>query len=375
MVTVAGRPYSRLDLLRRVGRLDQTAGVRLVALGDGAARGVRVLEFRSGGGLCFDVLVDRAFDLGRCEYQGHSVAWQSAAGVSGPWFAEPMGLGWFRSWGGGLLTTCGLDHTLLGGVDEADQFHQLVRPSEEYGLHGRVGFLPAQLIGYGETWSGDDCVLRAEAVVRQSAVFAETLDLHRRIEVDLGGVTIRIRDEVTNAGWNPTTHMLLYHTNVGFPVLDDGSELLLAAASDGTPADRYPDHEHYRTMTGPIPGYPEQCWEHDLAAADGIVTSAVVNRRLGLGVYQRHHKRQLPFHTVWRMLGEGTYAVALEPSTNRDAGRFDARSRGELQWLRPGETRRYDLEVGVLPGAAAIDACAAEIAAATAGATAPSSSR
>jgi hypothetical protein len=63
---------------------------------------------------------------------------------------------------------------------------------------------------------------------------------------------------------------------------------------------------------------------------------------------------QLPYHTVWRMMGEGTYALAMEPSTNRDAGRPDARERGELQWLEPGEERRYELEIGVLAGAAAI---------------------
>jgi hypothetical protein len=56
------------------------------------------------------------------------------------------------------------------------------------------------------------------------------------------------------------------------------------------------------------------------------------------------------------MLGEGTYALGLEPSTNRDAGRADARERGELQWLEPGETRQYDLEIGALHGAAALSA-------------------
>jgi len=57
---------------------------------------------------------------------------------------------------------------------------------------------------------------------------------------------------------------------------------------------------------------------------------------------------------VWRMMGEGTYALAMEPSTNRDAGRQDARERGELQWLEPGEDRRYVLEIGALPGMTAI---------------------
>jgi hypothetical protein len=55
----------------------------------------------------------------------------------------------------------------------------------------------------------------------------------------------------------------------------------------------------------------------------------------------------------------------MEPSTNRDAGRFDARSRGELQHLAPGEQRRYRLEIGALPGLDAIDAFAARTAALT----------
>jgi hypothetical protein len=54
------------------------------------------------------------------------------------------------------------------------------------------------------------------------------------------------------------------------------------------------------------------------------------------------------------MMGEGTYALAMEPSTNRDAGRPDARERGELLWLEPGEERRYELEIGALPGMGAI---------------------
>ena len=84
------------------------------------------------------------------------------------------------------------------------------------------------------------------------------------------------------------------------------------------------------------------------------VPVAVVNRDLGLGAYQVFRIDQLPHHTVWRMMGEDTYAVAMEPSTNRDAGRWDAKQRVELLHLEPGDVRPYDLEIGALPGAAAI---------------------
>src|SRR5260370_28489582 len=217
MPSINGRATTRRDLMRRVGRLELVAGVRLVALGDGIERGVRVLEFRTGTGYAFDVLVDRSMDVGRCELNGRSLAWLSATGVVGRWFTEPLGLGWFRAWGGGMLVTCGLDHTLLGGADDASNFHQLVKPTEEYGLHGRIGFMPARLTGYGERWDGDQCVLWAEGVVRQAAVFGEAMELHRKIEARVGESRFMVPDEVVNVAFHTSTPMYLYHLTLHFP--------------------------------------------------------------------------------------------------------------------------------------------------------------
>ena len=73
-------------------------------------------------------------------------------------------------------------------------------------------------------------------------------------------------------------------------------------------------------------------------------------------MYEIFDARQLPFHFVWRMLGEGTYVVGIEPCSNRPAGRLDARERGELIVLEPGESRSYDLELGALTTEGEIDA-------------------
>src|SRR4249920_991838 len=100
-----GKAATRRELMRRVGRLEQVAGVRLVTAGDGIERGVRMLEFRTGTGFGFDVVVDRAFDIGRCEINGTALAWISPPGFVGPWFSEPEGMGWFRSFPGGLVST------------------------------------------------------------------------------------------------------------------------------------------------------------------------------------------------------------------------------------------------------------------------------
>jgi len=225
-----------------------------------------------------------------------------------------------------------------------------------------VGGLPARLVGYGERWEGDDCVLWAEGEVLQSMVYGEHLLLRRRIEARVGERRFRISDTVENVGHTRVSHMLLYHCNAGFPVVDAGAELLVPArattTSYGVPV------EGYRAMSDPVPHATEACFEHDvIAEAGGDVPVAIVNRGLGIGVYQVFNRNQLPFHTVWRMLGEDTYGVAMEPSTNRDAGRWDARQRGELAELAPGETRAYDLEIGALRGADEIDRFAGRVAA------------
>ena len=111
------------------------------------------------------------------------------------------GLAWARSFSG-LLLTCGLDH-ILGPERGAGRQLQLSRQERRsrHSLHGRVSTIPARLTGYGETWDGDRCVLWAEGIVQQSAVFGEDLHLIRRIEADVGGNEIRISDRVVNHGF------------------------------------------------------------------------------------------------------------------------------------------------------------------------------
>lgn len=360
MTELYGRRWQRHELLRRVGRLDQVAGVRLVTLGDGAERGVRVLEFRTGTGFAFEVVVDRAFDLGRCELRGQPLAWTSAVGFAGPWYYEWEGLGFFRNWGGGLLTTCGIDHTLFMATDTAAQYHYPPKQTEDFGLHGRVSNRPARLVGYGERWDGDACVLWAEGEVLQASVFGEQLLLRRRIEARLGESRLTLHDEVENVGFDRTPHMLLYHVNAGFPVVDEGAEILVPSRE--TVARGAHPVDGYRTLEPPAAMYVERVYEHaNVAEPAGTVPVAVVNRRLGLGLYEVYRADQLPHHFCWRMLGEGAYVVGIEPCTNRTAGRLDARERGELIELGPGESRHYDLELGALDGDAAIAAFAGRV--------------
>jgi len=367
MVELYGVRMSRRDTARHAGMLSQFAGVRLVTLGDGVERGIRMLEFRTGTGFRFTVLVDRALDVADCEYRGAAIGWHSPSGFRHPALHEyegEGGLAFLRSFSG-LLVTCGLDHILFMHSEPADHYHYVHRKTVEHSLHGRIGTVPARLTGYGEEWNGDTCTLYCEGVVQQSSVFGEDLHLLRRIEATVGSNEFRLKDTVVNHGFYRTPHMFLYHINVGYPVLAEGSRYVAPVRQ--TPwaahADSYRDQQvGYRRLPGPQPRFHEQVWEHEMAAgADGRVPVAVVNEAFdggrGLGFLVESNKREFPAHFEWQNFQEGHYAIGLEPSTNHVLGKPFAKDRDELIWLEHGEGRSYSTRFAVLDGADEIAAC------------------
>ncbi len=360
MALLYGESLTRRALGERTGSLSQFAGVQLSTLADGVERGIRRLEFRTGSGLRFTVLIDRAMDIAECEHSGRAIGWHSPSGFRHPALHDyegEGGLGWFRSMSG-LNITCGLDHTLFMHDDPAGHYRYGPRKSVSSSLHGRIGTIPARLTGYGETWTGDECVLWAEGIVQQATVFGEDLHLIRRIEATVGGDEIRLHDRVVNHGFYRTPHMYCYHINVGHPVVAQGAryvapirDVLWAAHADQYRAQGV----GYRTLPAPIANFHEQVWQHDMQPdASGRVNVAIVNDRIGFGFEVETLKSQFPCMYEWQNLHAGHYAVGIEPSTNHVLGKDFARERGELIWLEHGDERRYDTVLRVLPNAGAV---------------------
>lgn len=308
------------DWLRFTGDAAALGGVRAVVLDDGPARGLRVLEFRTGAGLRFEVLVDRAMDIGVAEFDHRSVGWRSPTGLRHPAFhenADENGLSWLRSFSG-LLVTGGLDHTLSPRAVEGGRYRYAGRETIQHGLHGRIANIPARLIGYGEEWRDGRCVLWAEGECRQVAVFGEHLVLRRRIEADLGGTEIRVHDTVTNAGFEPTPHRFLYHVNLGWPFLDEGAEVRarireLLWCNDGGAASRC---EHLR-IGGPVEGARESAYQLALEPDDDGRTRVRVLSPATGGFFELDYRQdQFPAFIQWVNRRAGAYAIALEPMTH-----------------------------------------------------------
>ena len=342
MAYLFNRSWTRSELIAYVGDLSQVAGIRLGEWADGSERGLRVADIRTGSGLAFSVLLDRGMDIGPASYKGVPLAWVSPTGWGHPMYYDPQGAGWLRTFGGGLLTGCGLTHLGSPGEDEG----------EALGLHGRLSHLPAQHVRVDDVWRGDECSFWIEGEMRQVRVFGENLRLKRRITIELGGNRIMLHDLVENLGVVASPLMLLYHINLGFPFVDENSELV-AEEHPVEPRDPVAEAglQDWMHIQKPTPGYAEQVFYHDLPEDENGWAVVRVNnpsRKLGLSV--RFQKAGLPNLIQWKMMGQGTYVLGIEPANCRVEGRGKERARGTLQFIQPGEQREFEFSIDVSEG-------------------------
>ncbi len=344
MVTLHNRQWRRRELLRHVGNMEQVAGIRLLAADDGRSRGSRVLDVWTGSGLRFQLLADRALDISSCFYKGASLCWRSPNGDVHPAYYEPQDAGWLRSFQGGLLATCGLDQ--FGAPS-----HDAV--GNELTLHGRIGNLPATQLNYRTYWVGDEYELEISGEIRQAVLFGENLVLRRRITTRLGSNQIKIEDEVCNEGFNPQPHMILYHFNLGFPLVSPQSRLVLDVV-ESKPRDAIAAQgaSQWHVFQAPTAGYEEQVFIHQPNVdGNGRVTIEFHNPELGLGLRWEYDITNLPYLYEWKMMGEGAYVVGIEPANCKGIlGQAAVREQGELPYLAPGESVTYTLSLEVIQG-------------------------
>lgn len=307
----------------RVGAMHQVMRIDRFVEDDGPARGARRLRMINGGGLEIDVHPDRGLDIGQVTVDGMPVAWISPVGVTAPHFYEPEGRGWLRTFTGGLLATCGLDTFGPPSTDGGASF----------GLHGRIGTTPALLTAVETT--SDGVVVRGE--VRQASVFGEHLVLRRQISSQAGSDSIVVEDTVTNEGFEDCPFMLMYHVNLGWPLLDDTSMIDIPSVHvRPRDADAEDGITTLLEFPAPMANMREQVFHHAFAEGDDPQVR-VTNPANGLSFAMTFSRDTLPYMVQWKMPGEGHYVLGVEP-VNCDslAGRAQARAEGLVTSLAPG---------------------------------------
>jgi hypothetical protein len=258
------------------------------------------------------------------------------------------GLGWlegFNEW----MARCGLE---WAGHPGQDRFINNVGEQAEMNLtlHGKAANIPAsevEVIVDREPRAR----IRVRGRVDERAFYGPKLELWTEVSTEPGTTMFRIEDTLTNRGAFDQEFQLLYHANYGPPLLGQGSRVA-AAVQRVTPFNGHAakDIATYAEYAGPKRGFIEQVYNlHPYADANGRSTVMLRNAAGDRAVSMGFAVAELPYVTLWKNLTalEEGYVTGLEPGTGFPYTRRLEREAGRVPKLKPGETRRFAIDVGL----------------------------
>lgn len=324
-----------MDQRKYIGHESQLFGVEEHRLVGGKGDGMRLFQMKNGKGVELTVLADRCADIARLSFKGMNMGYFSPCGYVAPAYYDDQGLGFLKSFTAGFLTTCGLR---AAGSPCEDQ-------GETFPLHGTAGNLPAEHI----YWEEEEDGLHVKALIRDEHIFAPKMVLKRDICCSLEENKVTIHDKVINRGDTTEPVMLLYHMNMGYPLLNEKSQLYIPSQSVA-PRDDWAAQglDSWSEILEPQAGFAEQCFYHKF---EGIGKAGIFNPETGLGLLISFDTEQLPYFTQWKMLGERDYVMGLEPGNCYPDGRAVMRERGELSFLEPGQAADFVVTIQMVDGA------------------------
>ena len=312
-----------------IGHCSQIGGVEEVRLVGGKGDGMRLFQVRNGAGLEMTVCTDRCADIYRLSYKGDNMGYFSPCGYVAPAYYDDRDAGFLKSFTAGFLTTCGLTAVGSPCTDEGE-----VLP-----LHGTIGNTPCERI----CWDEDAENFYIRAVVSDSRIFDSKLVLNRTISVSKTAGRFTVSDVIENQGDTESPLMVMYHMNMGYPLLSENSVVEIPSI-EVTPRNEHAaeDLATWNKILPPTPNFEEQCYYHKMGS---VGQASIYNPDIRKGLVISFDPKTLDHFTQWKMMGYRDYVLGLEPGNCTPDGRDVMRREGKLKFLKPGESIAYEVTI------------------------------
>ncbi|GAA4433159.1 aldose 1-epimerase family protein [Bremerella cremea] len=329
----------------------------------GRRDGVELLTVQNGD-FSFTTIPTRGMGIHQAKYGETRIGWNSPIeGPVHPQFvplSDPSGLGWLDGMDE-LIVRCGLESN---GAPEFDAETGRLK----YGLHGRIANQPTEDVVVDVSDAGEMCI---SGEVRESRFLCYNVALKTEIRTKAGENGFRIRDQIVNRSAQPSMAQMLYHINMGAPILGEGASVVCPATEICPRTDvAAAGIENWSTYDAPTTGYQEQVFFFQLAADEAGQTCALLKNAAGdQGVSVHFNIQQLPYFIVWKNTAAEAdgYVTGLEPATNFPNPRSFEEKHGRVLQLAPGQTYEIDLGLQFHPDAASVAAIEEKIAGLTKG--------
>ena len=296
----------------RISNLDQVASLRRYRITTGRETGLEVIDCDNGK-IRFLLNVSKACDMMQLYHQGQNMTFVSKNG-----FIQRE-LPFAKRFEGGMLYTCGLD-----SAGEREGFEE----------HGSFHNTPAEILRA----ECNDKEIVVEAVIRDTEVCGKNLVFRRKILSKLGSDSVVVEDRLTNEGYRSENYCLLYHVNIGYPMLDDGARI---QSDSEVCLPRTPWAEKNLDsaceISAPIPNWEETCYylmprNHEVS---------LVNEKIAKEFTVSYSGDTLPQFLAWKSLASGDYAVGLEPTTTKLDDLF------EYSTIEAGESIDFRIQLSI----------------------------
>ena len=268
----------------KISNFQQIASLRRYTLASGKEKGLEVIDCDNGN-IRFLLNVTKGLDVMQLYHKGQNISFISKNGFTA---RENPFLNRFE---GGMVYTCGLDN--VGGRDGFE-------------LHGTYHNIPAEVV----CAQCDEDGIVVEALVRDTALFGQNLVMRRRITSAIGSDSLKIEDTLTNMGYKDEEYCILYHTNLGYPMLDEGVTVELDAA-ECRPRTAWSAKcmDSHLYVENPAANNEETCYFMTLNKPE----VRVINRKIGKVFSLAYSQDTLPCFVEWKSMVGGDYALGLEP--------------------------------------------------------------
>lgn len=297
----------------------------------------------------------------RCKgEQEFPVGWKSPVQeVVHPMFVDLEsrgGLGWldgFNEW----MCRCGLE---FAGHPGKDVFTNNTGDKAELDLtlHGKIANIPASRV----VFSVDEKPpyrLRIKGTVYERSFHGPKLKLETEVTTVPGRLEIDLHDRITNESANVQEYQVIYHTNYGDPILEEGARVV-AAFKRLEPMNAHAAQHiaQWDTYAGPTDGFVEDVYLGYAASGSNGETSILLeNAGRSRGSSITWNANELPYVTVWKYTASKAdgYVTGLEPGTGFPFNRWIERQFDRVPKLQPGQSREFSLTFAVHPDTKSLD--------------------
>ena len=287
-----------------IGNRMQLFDVREYKFTGGKAEGTRAIDVWNGANLHFTVLPDRCLDIFTVRYKNKNMAYHTPNGVVNPSYYNEHGITWLRSFGGGFMATCGLKN--YGPADVSNP---------ELTFHGRIGNTPCERLCVNISEEGDTVTI--SGIMKEAIIFGSNMSLTRSISCKYGEDKIHVKDVIKNEGFNETHLSLLYHFNMGYPLMSENSKIVIPSVKCSPfslHAKECPDSWNYFEKPADI--FEEMLFEHELSDKYFGIDNPDINVKMRVN----YLSPVLTNFLEWKACQSGTYVCGLEPMTATNSG-------------------------------------------------------